>query len=98
MPDWSLWPTITVAGLAVLGIVFAAGLWAGAVSADREPFKNFMIEIKEKLGIILDRLPPPRIISSNNPGSIEQIRNQDNQKTVRSKHGQSPTLLIFLIE
>ena len=73
MPDWSLWPTITVAGLAVLGIAFAAGLWAGAVSADREPFKNFMIEIKEKLGIILDRLPPPRIISSSNPVQLSKF-------------------------
>lgn len=73
MPDWSLWPTITVAGLAILGIFFAAGLWAGAVSADREPFKNFMIEIKEKLGIVLDRLPPPRIISSSNPVQLSKF-------------------------
>ena len=67
MPDWSLWPTIIVAGLAVLGIVFAAGRWVGAVNADQKSFKDFMAEIKEKIGKVLDRLPHPQIISSNNP-------------------------------
>ena len=53
---------------ALIGIVIGilrVGAWKGAVDSDREAFKGFMIEIRNKIDKIFTRLPPLPVASSS---------------------------------
>ena len=53
-------PYIIISGTTlIIGVVYAIvkiSLWAGAVNADRETFNNFMLEVREDIKLIIDRL------------------------------------------
>ena len=51
-------PLWLVLALGALGAVFSIGMWVGNVNSDRNSFKAFMKEIREKVDKILERLPP----------------------------------------
>ena len=71
-----------VVGLAVVGLVFAAGRWVGHVNSDRASFKEFMKEVREKFDRIVERLPPPPIVSSESP-----VRLTDRGREISRKYG-----------
>ena len=61
------WWQMLIVGLAAGGGIFAAGKWVGAVNSERESFRAFMKEVREKLDKIFERLPPPQTVESGSP-------------------------------
>ena len=51
-------------------LVFGCGKWYQAVNSDRETFKEFMKEVREKLDKIFERLPPPQTVKSASPVTL----------------------------
>ena len=56
--------TITGLGLLIssLAVCFKFGEWKGSVDKDRQNFQQFMIELREKIDDIFERLPPRRLL------------------------------------
>ena len=59
--------------IAAAGAVFGIGMWIGAVNSDRESFKTFMQEIRQKLDSILERLPPPKAMQGGSPVQLTEF-------------------------
>ena len=74
------WWQMVIVGLAALGALygfitaaFRAGSWIGSVNSDRESFKEFMNEVREKLDKIFERLPPPPVVASASPVRLTEF-------------------------
>ncbi len=64
-----LWITAVIAAIAA---AVTAGIWVGRVNSDRESFKGFMREIRDKLDRIFERLPPP-VVASGSPLKLTEL-------------------------
>ena len=51
--------------VAVIGLVFAVGIWKGKVDSDRTNFKDFMKEVRDDIKTILSRLQTPEATRSS---------------------------------
>ena len=60
-------PIVFVLILTIATGLFYAGRWTGNVNTDRENFKNFMKEIRDKIDKIFERLPAPPPIATSSP-------------------------------
>ena len=63
---------LLVAIFAVIGGVFAAGIWYSSVNQDRIYFREFMAEIRSDIKNILSRLPP-KVISGASPMELTDM-------------------------
>ena len=80
MPPWANNPALwIVAGLAVVGAIFAVGKWAGAVNSDRDSFKEFMAEVRDDIKEILGRLPP-RTVAGASPLTLTDLGRRVSQR------------------
>lgn len=60
MPDWITDPrTIIAVVAATVSAIGGIGYWVGQVNSDRKSFKEFMVEVREKLDKIFWNLPGP---------------------------------------
>lgn len=70
MEDWQVL-ALTVPGLGLLltflVLCFKAGEWKGRVDKDRQNFKEFMTEVREKIDDIFERLPSRRLLAEDSP-------------------------------
>lgn len=67
--------TITGIGLVVsfLAFCFKAGEWKGSVDKDRQNFRHFMTEMRQKIDDIFARLPPRRILEEKSPLGLTEL-------------------------
>ena len=49
MPDWVTFSGVVTLGIALISSIAVASRWSGKVDTDRENFKTFMAEVKERL-------------------------------------------------
>ncbi len=61
--DWENWltPVLIVAALAMVGAVFRIGKWVGSIDSLKETVETSIMEIKNDIKKILERLPPSTI-------------------------------------
>lgn len=68
MPEWIDHPAPwVIAGITLIVVVAKISMWAGAVNTDRTSFTDFMKEIRAKVDMILERLPPPGVATAASP-------------------------------
>lgn len=48
MDGWWLFPSLTVAAIAVVALVFRVGRWTGDVNSDRSQFREFMVTMRDE--------------------------------------------------
>ena len=84
MASWLETPVIVLVGLGVIGILWKAAAWYGAVNQDRRTlketadtdrttFKEFMEEIRADIKKILQALPPPRTAVGASPAQLTEF-------------------------
>ena len=69
MPTWVaiLISATVAAGIAIGRWTWKLGEWKGGINSDRDTFKEFMKEVRDKLDRIFERLPPPGLSTTDSP-------------------------------
>ena len=75
MNEWLNTPVIVIAALALLGVLWKAAKWKGAVDNDRSSVKAFMEEIRSDIKNILSRLDP-RTAATGSPLQLTDLGRQ----------------------
>ncbi len=63
MGSWWVIPSIIVAVIAVLALIFKIGKWVESVDSDRKDLGEFIKEVRGDIKEILNRLPPSSVSS-----------------------------------
>lgn len=87
MSYWALGISITVAVtviIAALTLTFRGGEWYGKVNSDRDTFKEFMKEIREKIDQILANLPKTPI-TPGSPLRLNELGEKVSEQTAASE-------------
>lgn len=84
MAEWLNSPTIVIAVLAAVGLIFGVGKWVGGVNSDRKglkenadrdrsELKDIIREIRDDIKRIFERLPSPATAGGRSPLSLNEL-------------------------
>ena len=66
--------------LTLLVICFKVGEWKGSVDKDRQKFNQFITEMREKIGDIINRLPSRRLLEEQSPLRLTDLGREIGQE------------------